>query len=55
VSFRALAGELERELSSCVSGLEKRSRQSERDIPLAAALDASRAVPELVDGVYRAS
>jgi hypothetical protein len=27
----------------------------ERDIPLAGALDASRVVPELVDGVYRAA
>ncbi len=55
LSFRALAGELEGVLSSCISGLEKRSRQHERDIPLAAALDASRAVPELVEGVYRAA
>ncbi len=53
-SFDAHARDLERVLSRCASGYEKRSKSLARDIELGAALDGSAAVPEHVDGAYRA-
>jgi 2-phosphosulfolactate phosphatase len=54
-SFVAHAGDLERMLARCASGHEKRARNQERDIELAAALDVSATAAELIGGgAYRA-
>jgi 2-phosphosulfolactate phosphatase len=52
-AFRAVARRLPVALRECVSGQELIERGFKDDVPLAAALDVSEAVPELHDRVYR--
>ncbi len=50
--FRSLRDRLPEAIADCPSGLEKRARGHEADLPLATALDASDCVPLLSDGAY---
>lgn len=52
-AFRAVADDLPAFLAACSSGREHAARGTAADVALAARLDASQAVPRLLNGAYR--